>query len=148
MLLPAGIPPAPRRAGLSWKQLLRAHAQSVIAADFFCLDTIFFKRLHVLFFIHLATRRILAAACAAEPTEEWVTQQARDLAWKLEDDGIKLGFVIHDRDRMFAPRSDMVFKSAGTRVNSDSAAGAVGELGRREMGGQLSARGVGSDADP
>jgi len=44
VLLAAGIPQAPRRSGLSCKQVLRAHAESVIAADFFCLDTIFFKR--------------------------------------------------------------------------------------------------------
>lgn len=35
ILLAAGISPAPRRSGMSWKQSLRAHAESVIAADFF-----------------------------------------------------------------------------------------------------------------
>ncbi len=116
MLLAAGIPPAPRRSGLSWKQFLKAHAESVIAADFFCLDTVFFKRLHVLFFVHLSTRRILSAACTAEPTEAWVTQQARQLMWRLEDEGIKLGYLIHDRDKKFAPKADLVFRSAGARV--------------------------------
>jgi hypothetical protein len=31
------------------------------------------------------------ASCTAEPSEAWVTQQARNLGWKLEDEGIKLG---------------------------------------------------------
>jgi putative transposase len=116
VLLAAGIPPAPRRSGPSWKQFLRAHAESVIAADFFCVDMIFFKRLYVLFFVHLATRRILAAVCTAAPTEAWVTQQARHLTWKVEDEGIQLGYVIHDRDKKFAPKADMIFKSEGARV--------------------------------
>lgn len=116
VLIAAGIPPAPRRSGLSWKQFLKAHAESVIAADFFCLDTVFFRRLYVLFFIHLSTRRILAVSCTAEPTEAWVTQQARQLRWRLEDDGIKLGYLIHDRDTKFAPKADLVFKSEGARV--------------------------------
>lgn len=116
VLLAAGIPPAPRRSGLSWKQFLTAHAESVIAADFICVDTVFFKRLYVPFFVHLATRRILAASCTAEPSEAWVTQQARQLTWRLEDEGIKLGFVIHDRDKKFAARADTVFKSAGAQV--------------------------------
>lgn len=116
VLLRAGIPPAPRRSGLSWKQFLRAHAESLIAADFFSVDTIFFKRLYVLFFVHMSTRQILAASCTAEPNEAWVTQQARQLTWRLEDEGIKLGYVIHDRDKKFAAKADTVFRSVGARV--------------------------------
>jgi len=116
VLLGAGIPPAGRRSQLTWKQFLAAHAETLVAADFFSVDTIFFKRLYVLLFVHLATRRVLAATCTAEPNELWVTQQARNLSWKLEDEGIKLRFVIHDRDRKFAPKADTVFKSEGARV--------------------------------
>ena len=43
VLLGAGIPPAGRRSQLSWKQFLAAHAETVVAADFFSLDTIFFQ---------------------------------------------------------------------------------------------------------
>ena len=116
VLLAAGIPPAPQRSGMSWKQFLRAHAESVIAADFFSVDTIFFKRLYILFFVHMSTRRILAASCTAEPNEAWVTQQARQLSWRLQDEGIKLGYVIHDRDKKFARQANTVFKSEGARV--------------------------------
>lgn len=45
VLLGAGIPPSGRRAGLSWKHFLEAHAQSLVAADFLSVDTVFFKRL-------------------------------------------------------------------------------------------------------
>jgi putative transposase len=76
VLMAAGIPPSPRRAGLSWRLFLAAHAQTLVAADFFSVDTIFFKRLYVLIYMHLATRRILLAACTSHPNEAWVTQQA------------------------------------------------------------------------
>ena len=116
VLLSAGIPPAGRRSELSWKQFLAAHAETLLAADFFSVDTIFFKRLYVLIYVHLATRRVVAASCTAQPTEAWVTQQARNLGWKLEEEGIKVSVVIHDRDKKFAPKADAVFKSEGARV--------------------------------
>jgi len=50
-------PPAGRRSGLTWKCFLEAHASSLVAADFFTVDTVFLQRLYVLFFIHLASRR-------------------------------------------------------------------------------------------
>jgi hypothetical protein len=61
------VPPAGRRSQMSWRQFLTAHAESLVATDFFTVDTVFFKRLYVLFVVHLATRRVVAAACTAEP---------------------------------------------------------------------------------
>jgi transposase InsO family protein len=66
--------------------------------------------------VHLATRRVLAASCTAHPTEAWVTQQARNLTWKLDEEGIGLSVVIHDRDKKFGRKADTVFQSAGARV--------------------------------
>lgn len=86
VLVAAGIPPSGRRAGMTWKQFLAAHAQTLVATDFFSIDTIFFKRLYVLIYVHLATRRVLLASCTSEPNEAWVAQQARNLAWRLHDD--------------------------------------------------------------
>jgi len=116
VLAAAGIPPSSRRAHLSWKQFLAAHAQTLVVADFFSVDTIFFKRLYVLIYMHLATRRVLLASCTTEPNEDWVTQQARNLSWRLEEEGIKLSVVIHDRDKKFAKGADNVFRSEGARL--------------------------------
>jgi len=116
LLRSAGIPPAGRRSELTWKQFLAAHAETLLAADLFSVDTIFFKRLYVLIYVNLATRRVLSASCTAQPTQAWVTQQARNLSWKLEEEGIKLSVVIHDRDKKFAPKADAVIKSDGARV--------------------------------
>jgi putative transposase len=112
----ARVPPAGRRSQLSWKQFLAAHAETLVATDFFSVDTVFLKRLYVLVFVHLGTRRILAAACTSEPNGEWVTQQARNLAWQLDEEGIELSLLLHDRDRKFAASFDRVFESGGARV--------------------------------
>lgn len=101
---------------MTWAQFLSAHAESLVATDFFTVDTVFFKRLYVLLFMHLKTRRVLAAACTAQPTSAWVTQQARNLSWRLRDEGINVRVVVHDRDRKFARGFDNVFEAEGARV--------------------------------
>jgi transposase InsO family protein len=116
VLVAAGIPPSGRRAELGWKRFLAAHAETLVVADFFSVDTIFFKRLYVLIYMHLAARRVLLASCTTEPNEVWVTQQARNLSWRLQEDGIKLSAVIHDRDKKFARGADNVLRSEGARV--------------------------------
>ncbi len=45
-----------------------------------------------------------------------MAQQARNLAWTLEEEGIKLKAVIHDRDKKFSARANNVLRSTGARV--------------------------------
>jgi transposase InsO family protein len=95
---------------------LAGHAETLVATDFFSVDTVFLKRRYVLIFVHLSTRRVLAAACTSEPNADWVVQQARNLAWQLDEEEIELSIVLHDRDRKFAASFDHVFESEGARV--------------------------------
>jgi hypothetical protein len=46
-----GLGPAGERAGLSWRAFLRAHANSMLAVDFFTVETVSLRRLYVLFFV-------------------------------------------------------------------------------------------------
>src|SRR5262249_23219113 len=39
------IPPAPRRAGITWRHFLRAQGKAILACDYFTVDTVFLKRL-------------------------------------------------------------------------------------------------------
>ena len=72
--------PAGKRRGVSWREFLRAQAKSMIAVDFFTVDTVWLQRLYVLFFIEVGSRRVHSAGCTAHPNAEWVTQQARQVA--------------------------------------------------------------------
>lgn len=116
ILLQAGVPPAGRRSSLTWKKFLAAHADTLIATDFFSVGTVFFRRLYVLILLHIRSRRVLAAACTRKPTAAWVTQQARNLSWRLGDEDIKPTVVIHDRDRKFPDSFDAVFEAEGAWI--------------------------------
>jgi hypothetical protein len=66
----AGVDPAPKRSAVSWLQFLQAQATSVLAVDFFTVDTVFLKRLYVLFVIEVASRRVHVLGVTAQPRGE------------------------------------------------------------------------------
>jgi transposase InsO family protein len=116
LLREAGLGPAGVRAGLSWREFLRAQAQTMIAVDFFTVETVWLQRLYVLFFIELGSRRVHLAGCTANPNGSWVTQQARQLAWTSAERSTPLRFLIRDRDRKYTRDFDTVFRSEGIDI--------------------------------
>ena len=67
----AGIDPAPRRAGPTWREFLAAQAHAIIARDFLVAESVLLKRLYVLVFIEHGTRRLHLAGVTAHPTGAW-----------------------------------------------------------------------------
>jgi len=116
ILRQAGLGPAGERSGLSWRAFLRAQAASMLAVDFFTVETISLQRLYVLFFIELGSRRVHLAGCTANPTGAWVTQQARQTAWALQERPRSFRFLIRDRDSKFTRDFDAVFASEGIEI--------------------------------
>jgi putative transposase len=111
-----GLDPAPRRAGGTWRAFLRQQAAGIVACDFFTVDTVWLRRLYVLVFIELDTRRVHLAGVTANPDGAWVTQQARNLLLALEEQGRRVRFLLRDRDAKFCRSFDDVFRSEGAEV--------------------------------
>ena len=114
LLASAGLKPAPRRPELNWCSFLRRQAATMLACDFFTIETVTLRRLYVLFFIEVGSRRVHLAGCTTNPTAAWVVQQARNLSFT----GLfeQMRFLIHDRDSKFTASFDEVFRSEGIRV--------------------------------
>jgi putative transposase len=72
--------------------------------------------LFVLFFIELQTQRVFVTGCTEHPSTAWVSQQARQLAWQLEDESQRPTRLIRDRDTKFPTSFDAVFRAEGVRI--------------------------------
>ena len=112
----AGLNPAPRRSGPTWRQFLSAQAHAILAVDFAHVDTVFLRRLHVLVVVEHERRRVHLAGITAHPTGDWVTQQARNLLIDLGDRADRFRFLIRDRDSKFTAAFDAVFAGADIRI--------------------------------
>ena len=92
------------------------YKEQILACDFFTVDTLWLKRLYVLFFIELGTRQVHLAGITANPNANRVTQQARQVGWELAESKVDIRFLIRDRDSKFTQEFDTVFQSEGTQI--------------------------------
>ena len=110
------IEPTPRRSGPTWSEFLRAQATTMLACDFFHVDTVLLRRLYVLFFIEIDTRRVSLSGVTANPAGEWVIHRARNLSFDLAGRSQAVKFLIRDRDTRFKSSFDEVFRTESIRV--------------------------------
>ena len=111
------IPPAPDRGGSpSWRHLMSHYKDQILACDFFTVETLFLKTIYVLFFIEVGSRRVHFAGCTTNPDSAWISQQARQLVWNLDDQNTRFRFLIRDRDTKFTDAFDTIFRSEGLKI--------------------------------
>ena len=110
------IGPTLRRSRLTWKAFLRVQASAIVLTDFFSVDTVFLKRLYVLLYMELATRRVIWFAVTDRPDACWISQQARNVCWELGGIGVEARFLVHDHDAKYGGSSDLVFRAEGIEV--------------------------------
>ena len=112
----AGIHPAPRRAGATWRQFLRSQAEAILACDFFTADLLDGTQAYVLAVIEHATRRIRILGVTVHPTGAWTAQQARNLVMDLGEQAHQIKFIIRDRGSNYTAAFDTVLADAGIRT--------------------------------
>jgi putative transposase len=116
ILVKAGLPPAPQRDRQSWRRFLRAHGASMLACDFFTVDTIWLRRIYVLPLLSIGSRRVEYVACTSKPNTAWMLQQARNLLMEPDDRDRQVRFLIHDRDAKFPRAFDALLASENINV--------------------------------
>jgi putative transposase len=112
----AGIAPAPRRTGPTWKQFLTAQARGALAVDFVHVDTVLLRRMYAFIVIEHASRRVHLAGITANPDGAWTTQAARNFLMDLGTRVTSVKFLIRDRAGQFTARFDAVFTADGIRI--------------------------------
>jgi putative transposase len=112
----AGIGPAPRRTGPTWRQFLTAQARGIVAADFVHVDTVLLRRIYALIVIEHGTRRVHLAGITANPDGAWTTQAARNVLMDLGPRAASVRFLIRDRAGQFTGSFDAVCTAEGIRI--------------------------------
>ena len=111
--------PAPaRKRGTSWSDFIAAHKDLLLGCDFFTKVVWTLTgpvTCYVLFFIHVASRKVYVAGITTNPNEPWMRQVARNIT--MADIGFAhdMKYLILDRDARHCESFRATLESAGIR---------------------------------
>jgi putative transposase len=112
-----GLLPANKRAEDTWDKFVKRHFKTLWACDFFTKTvwTMFGpKTFHVLFFIHVHTRKVHIAGFTKHPTQQWVARKTKTISFLFDDDKKKL--FIRDRDNKYPKEFDELLRQYHVKV--------------------------------
>jgi putative transposase len=119
ILREASIDPRPKRGEGTWSEFIKRHAATLWAADFISVRTLTaagFVDLHLLFYLHVGTRKVIVSSPTANPDSEWVTQQGRNAAMQIQDWNLSASHLIIDHDTKFTQSFDAVFEAENAEI--------------------------------
>jgi len=105
-------PPGRPRGDQLWSTFLKNHAKGVLACDFFVAVTATFRLLYVFVVIEHGSRRLRHVNVTAHPSAAWTLQQMREVVSDTDD----RGYLLHDRDSIFAKHLDDSIRALGLTV--------------------------------
>ena len=112
-----GILPNPhQKPSSTWRKFENHYRETLLACDFFTVETIRLQTLFVFFFIEVGTRRVHIAGVTGHPTQTWVSQQARQLVWTLRASDRIITHLIRDNDGKHSSTFDAVLASEGIEI--------------------------------
>jgi putative transposase len=143
----AGIDPAPRRDGPSWRHFLHGQALGHFRHSHLLRRHAALQRLYVLFVVEHATRRVHLLGVTATPSGAWVAQQARTFLMDLGDRAAQFTVLIWDHDGKFTGIFDGRVRQRGYSHPVRTPVRAPGERDRRTVDRNCPPRTAGPDAD-
>jgi len=115
------VPPAPYRDdGPTCRAFMRTQATTILATDFFQIETVTLKRLHVSFVLELGIGRVHILGITEHPTAAWATQLARNFLAEAGERADRFRYLIRDRDSIFTDAFDAVFTAENIEIKKSA----------------------------
>jgi putative transposase len=114
-----GLSPAPtRKMTTTWSEFIRVHMDVLVATDFFTTEiwtTCGLVTYYILFFMHLASRKVHVAGVTPHPDAAWMVQMARNITMDEWGFLAPRQYLIHDRDGKLCPVFQHTIDEAGVK---------------------------------
>lgn len=120
ILREAGLEPAPLRGEPTWNEFMFAHAKTLWACDYFT-KTVWtrygLRTAHVLFFLHIKSRKVIVTPATLHPTASWSTRQAEVFVEQARAQGFESPTILlRDGDKKFGVRFNAALRRHGCRA--------------------------------